>query len=481
MANAFASFMQGQQAGQQTRQVQQQQEDRNAWRSIAPQILAGDPNAVSQGAVINPQGTDALQATGDAQLRRAKGAADYFSKARQSGNPEAVQTAFKTISPFMSQVTGKPAPDAYDEATMGPAFDQFVASIDSRLAGAPATGGDVLKSLRIGADGNFYAIQGGQLVNTGIKADPRTQLRDQPGIAPSIIDLRTGSASPLKEAGSQGQPFTVDPSLPPEVQAQIRASEASGQPYSGGQQLIAPRQNPSQIITPYQQAQLGGQMRDDARADAAFNLQAQAAAQALSDRQAAAQEKQISQQRAVQGVLDSTDDALSTIQQLRSHPGYRSLGTVQGDAATALPLIRTDAKGAQARLETVKSQALINTLSALKQASSTGASGFGSLTEKEGAALQASMANLTTAQTHEDLDDALGRIETILRRNQSRAMDSLQQRGGFAPPQAPQRAPVANGNRETMPAPAGRTAVRTGTLNGRKVVQYSDGSTDYAD
>ena len=34
---------------------------------------------------------------------------------------------------------------------------------------------------------------------------------------------------------------------------------------------------------------------------------------------------------------------------------------------------------------------------------------------------------------------------------------------------------------ETVSTPTQRQVVRTGTLNGRKVVQYADGTTDYAD
>ncbi|MNR20620.1 hypothetical protein D3C85_1374730 [compost metagenome] len=45
---------------------------------------------------------------------------------------------------------------------------------------------------------------------------------------------------------------------------------------------------------------------------------------------------------------------------------------------------------------------------------------------------------------------------------------------------SPAAAPPAGG--VLSPAqPAARTIARTGTLNGRKVVQYSDGSTEYAD
>lgn len=141
MANYFESFVRGQQAGQQAKQYQQQQEDRNAFRSLSSQILAGDPGAFSQAAAIDPAAATAVQTAGDSQTRRLKGALDYFDKARQSQNPQAVQAAFRTISPYMQQLTGNPAPEAYDEATMGPAFEQLrakVAMLPADSTGDPA-------------------------------------------------------------------------------------------------------------------------------------------------------------------------------------------------------------------------------------------------------------------------------------------------------------------------------------------------------
>lgn len=50
--------------------------------------------------------------------------------------------------------------------------------------------------------------------------------------------------------------------------------------------------------------------------------------------------------------------------------------------------------------------------------------------------------------------------------------------GSAAAPSAVSQIPTGT---SAAPAPAARTVVRTGTLNGRRVVQYSDGSTAYAD
>src|SRR5690606_34436480 len=113
--NAFAAFIEGQQAGQQARAYQQQQEDRNALRTLAPKILAGDPDAFNQAAAIDPKAATAAQDAGDGQLRRLRGALDYFGQALESGDDRVIQARFKEISPFLSRVTGNPAPPARTE------------------------------------------------------------------------------------------------------------------------------------------------------------------------------------------------------------------------------------------------------------------------------------------------------------------------------------------------------------------------------
>lgn len=132
--NAFTAFVQGQQAGQQARAYQQQQEDRNALRTLAPQILAGDPAAFNQAAAIDPKAATAVQDAGDGQLRRLRGALDYFGQALESGDDRVIQARFKEISPFLSRVTGNEAPPAWTDE-MRPAFEQA----RQRVSMAPAS------------------------------------------------------------------------------------------------------------------------------------------------------------------------------------------------------------------------------------------------------------------------------------------------------------------------------------------------------
>lgn len=138
--NIAGNIQQGMQFGQQQRALQEQREqerqkrEREAQvRTLAPQVVSGDPNAYSQAAAIDPEAAGKYQAAGDAQLRRLQGAVNYFDNARKSNNPAAVQAAFQQIKPFLASLTGQQAPEAYDEATMGPAFEQ----VRARLAMLP--------------------------------------------------------------------------------------------------------------------------------------------------------------------------------------------------------------------------------------------------------------------------------------------------------------------------------------------------------
>ena len=110
----------------------------------------------------------------------------------------------------------------------------------------------------------------------------------------------------------------------------------------------------------------------------------------------------------------SIDETLSRIDELEKHPGFTDLGTAYGDLATGVPLIRTDAKGAQAKLEAVKGQIALATMAELKTLSSSGATGFGALSEKELALLQGSIDNLTTSVSFADLKSNLANVKKRL-------------------------------------------------------------------
>jgi hypothetical protein len=86
----------------------------------------------------------------------------------------------------------------------------------------------------------------------------------------------------------------------------------------------------------------------------------------------------------------------------------------------------TAARDVSAGLETIKSGQLIDALKTLKDSSPTGASGLGSLTEKEGAALKSLVANLDKGQSPAQLKENLGKISTYLDKSFERVSTAYQ-------------------------------------------------------
>lgn len=328
-------------------------------------------------------------------------------------------------------------------------------------------GGDDLKSLRIGANGNYWAIRGGQFVDTGTPAAPNTYVRDQPGTPFDILDKRTGGSIYGQQQPQQGQPqqwaqngasyqtpagiVKLD-GVAPEDMAAVQADMLSGgaqDNYALPPRDVSPqgrppsRPDPSAAITPYQRAQLGMQQQRLEASQQAAQRAAEAAQAAQAAKQQVAAGKAQKARVAAQDSVDAYTDAISTIDTMRSHPGYADLGTPMGDIATNIPVIRTDAKGANASLETLKSQIMINTLSKLKALSATGAAGFGALNQSEGDALRRAIANLDTAQSHADLDRAVLRVREVMQRSAQRIAEAA---GGLGQDAQQPAAPQAGGN-----------------------------------
>lgn len=340
MANEFSPLAAIQYINDQGAQGKQQFQQ-NKLMQLAPQIISGDPQAYAQASAISPEAANSYQQSGDNIALKARGAAKYLQSAIQANNPAQIAAARQAIKPFMDTLK----PGTSYPLDMDP--QQEMAGIQSFLAQTESldkAGGNV-QSTYINRDGQRVAIMRDGSQQLLGNADARTQLRDQPGLAPSLIDLRTGQASPLSEGGQpsvQGssipntpQGAYIDPSLPPEVQQQIRQSLSAGQevpgqmafngapgqaPQQGG--IIAPRQDPSQIITPYQQAQLGMSAEAQQRANETLQLAQRAADRADRADSRAAQATQakqdgggmkIAQIENVNRGINRIDDALKSL------------------------------------------------------------------------------------------------------------------------------------------------------------------------
>ena len=123
----------------------------------------------------------------------------------------------------------------------------------------------------------------------------------------------------------------------------------------------------------------------------------------------------------------------------------------------------TDARNLQAKLETVKANLGFDRLQQMRDNSPTGGA-LGAVAVQELTALQSTVASLDQLQSPPQLRNALDKID----RHYTRWLDVMKQAGG------------GKGGADASFDGGSKTIKRTGTQNGRKVIEYSDGSIEYA-
>lgn len=122
--NFVGNFQQGIQTARQNQsqdmQLAQQKQamaDQQQLRSLAPQVVAGDPSAYAQAAALNPDQANAYQSASDTQLARLKGAINYID---QQQTPQAKEAAYQgAVKPYLDRIgaaQGKTAPATFAEA-----------------------------------------------------------------------------------------------------------------------------------------------------------------------------------------------------------------------------------------------------------------------------------------------------------------------------------------------------------------------------
>ncbi|EWG13410.1 hypothetical protein P910_003338, partial [Xylella fastidiosa Mul-MD] len=137
---------------------------------------------------------------------------------------------------------------------------------------------------------------------------------------------------------------------------------------------IEPKPDTSQMITPYQQAQLG-LSRERLALDSENHRDVAATKQAALDmRNNQVHQAAMARYNEAVGSAQSLSDAIGTLQNSK---GYRQLGTLIGGGLSKLPYTR--ATDAQAKLDNIAGQVALTTMARLKALSPQGASGFGAL------------------------------------------------------------------------------------------------------
>lgn len=451
MAELFDSYARGYQFGQQQKQRNQLAELQN----LGPQVIGGDLDATNRAYALDPQTAQAYQTEGNRQQQQLLGLAKTLKQ--YADNPQMQAGLYRSALPYLKRSFGAEIPDRFDAATVMPIVDQVLAVAQN----TPSMGvsGNV-QSTYVNRDGQRVAIMRDGSQQVLGDAEARTQLRDQAGVAPSIVDLRTGQASPVvaTQQGARGA-YSIDPSLPPEVQAGIRAAEAAGVDYSGqtGGGIAAARQDPSMSITPYQQAQLANQYRANARADQAAEDARMAREQAAQARQAASQQKAQLAQQNLSTRQARMNDVRRGAERLKAalkayQDSWQSTGSgLPGSSAlSATPL----GQELQAAAEGMKDSML----------ALTRVPGIGSQSDYEARIAgmrypQPGQYAETNANSMKMLDAFVADLTGGAERANQEDRKSL---SGDQPQQSSQR-----------------TVVRRGTSNGRPVVQYSDGAIEY--
>jgi len=167
---------------------------------------------------------------------------------------------------------------------------------------------------------------------------------------------------------------------------------------------------------------------------------------------------------------EAIDRQLRAIQDLEKRAGLTfATGPILGRTPNIAPFDITGAGGAQALIDQLKSATGLSALQDLRQNSPTGGA-LGSVSNEEGRRLENSVAALSQTQSTTDFRAQLGTLKKDLVRAKERLKEAFEREYKMAPPGAePKKA-------------TNRAVQRTGvTPDGRRVVEYSDGTIDYAD
>jgi len=180
----------------------------------------------------------------------------------------------------------------------------------------------------------------------------------------------------------------------------------------------------------------------------------------------AAYEKKLESIEQLPSAIAQSQDALKLLERMvgdptkgvKPHPGFESyVGATLAPGAKYIP--GTAARDFKGMEEQITGGAFLEAFNTLK--------GGGQITEKEGEKATQAITRINSGLSESEYRRAVDDLREILNRGIQRAESKI---GKAKPGTAP----------ASTSTPA-KTVVKTGTYNGRKVVQYSDGSVSYAD
>lgn len=176
------------------------------------------------------------------------------------------------------------------------------------------------------------------------------------------------------------------------------------------------------------------------------------------------QSKRADRQRTMDAQRASIGSQIDVIDKALNHPGRESATGLSGSLDPRNYVPGTDARNFQVLLDQIGGSAFLQAFESLK--------GGGQITEIEGKKATDAIARLNRAQSDSEFEQSLKDLRDVMSRGQQRLLRS--QGNEMMRPISAQQPQMQQQSQDKSP-------VRTGTVNGRKVVQYSDGSIDYAD
>lgn len=437
--NFLASLSAGNQFGQQIKaQRDQQQLNRLAQLSYsAPQdqqqALLGQIAAISPRAAQQQE-----QAFASADERRNTTMVN-MAKLLTSAPEQARPALWQRFIPTLSQFGLSDLPSEYNAQT-APVINQAAQSLVQAYGGG--VGGNV-QSTYIDGSGNRVAIMrdGSQRVLGPNNASIRVM--EQEGALPygvvtsggrpgAVVDIGGGQAP---AQGATGQ-YTIDPSIPPEVQQQIRAAEAAGQQVPSNM-VLPPRSGPVRVPTAAEKAGASEVARLEAQQRFLPDELAMRTQAAIQQAGGSAQAKGEAEARleAIQGlprVMQESTNAINLIDKALSHPGLATAVGASGRTDPRNYIPGTDATDFRVLLDQIKGGTFLQAFQSLK--------GGGAITEVEGTKAEQAIARLNRDQSEAAFRQSLQDLRDVAQAAITRAQTKAQAAGAPAQMQ-PQGAP----------------------------------------
>ncbi|WP_329759261.1 hypothetical protein [Stenotrophomonas geniculata] len=439
MADFFDSYSRGFALGQQQKQDRQNRNMLAELQQIGPQVIAGDLAATDRAFALDPQRAQAFQAEGNRQQQQLFGLAKSLKQS--AANPQMQAGIYRSAVPFLKRSFGTQIPDEFDAASVMPIVDQVLAVAEN----APSMGvGGNVQSTYIDGNGNRVAIMrdGSQRVLGPNNASIR--IMEQEGALPygvvtsggrpgTVVDIGGGQA-PMQ--GATGQ-FTIDPSLPPEVQQQIRAAEAAGQQVPSNM-VLPPRSGPVRVPTAAEKAGSSEVARLEAQQRFLPDELAMRTQAAIQQAGGSAQAKGEAEARleAIQGlprVMQESTNAINLIDKALSHPGLATAVGASGRTDPRNYIPGTDATDFRVLLDQIKGGTFLQAFQSLK--------GGGAITEVEGTKAEQAIARLNRDQSEAAFRQSLQDLREVAQAAITRAQTKAQAAGGIQAPMQSQGAP----------------------------------------